>query len=676
MTEQNFATAEQTEAYDGVLSASASRRSYLDIEPNISVRTEFRKDDYYRFRTTEDPNGEIQYVIQMCMKAYDKVGIIKQIIDLMGNFASQGITLNHTNQKIQKFYRTWWKKISGDERSERFLNTLYRTGNVFIYKRSGKITKRIEKQMSKAADLPIKDQPYIKREIPFKYDFLNPTSLSVKGKYAGTFIGKPEYRMKLSQQIQRMFTDQTNKTSLSEVPSSIKDAIESGQEYVDLDMSKIRTFFYKKDDWQVWARPMIHAILDDIVMLEKMKLADMAALDGAISNIRLWRLGSLEHKIAPTKQGIDRLRNILASNVGGGVMDLVWGPELEFLESNSQVYKFLGSEKYQPVLSSIYGGLGIPATLTGASGQSGGFTNNFIGLKTLIEQLEYGRNLLLEFWDEEIKEVQLAMGFPSPATVHFDHMILSDENSEKNLLIQLADRNIISYETIRERLGESDQIESARIKKEQRERRSGKKPLKSDPFHSGNQEFEFKKISLQKGELSITDLVDDVDPSHPEVLEPGGGLPKTPTPPNPNGRPKFKTDTTKRKQKVVLPRSKPSKGQIFTWATSAQMKISELINPPLLKFYGKKNLRELSKAELINFELTKFKFLCCLEPFSSVDEESIATCLSNEIDTSSHFQALESARAEFAQLNLRQETIDELRSLCVAAYLAPLDDSF
>jgi len=100
MTEQNFATAEQTEAYDGVLSASASRRSYLDIEPNISVRTEFRKDDYYRFRTTEDPNGEIQYVIQMCMKAYDKVGIIKQIIDLMGNFASQGITLNHTNQKL------------------------------------------------------------------------------------------------------------------------------------------------------------------------------------------------------------------------------------------------------------------------------------------------------------------------------------------------------------------------------------------------------------------------------------------------------------------------------------------------------------------------------------------------------------------------------------------------
>ena len=41
---------------------------------------------------------------------------------------------------------------------------------------------------------------------------------------------------------------------------------------------------------------------------------------------------------------INKLRNILASNVGGGTMELVWGPELSYTESNSQVYKFLGSE--------------------------------------------------------------------------------------------------------------------------------------------------------------------------------------------------------------------------------------------------------------------------------------------------------------------------------------------
>ena len=64
-------------------------------------------------------------------------------------------------------------------------------------------------------------------------------------------------------------------------------------------------------------------------------------------------MGDLEHKIIPTKAAINKLRDILASNVGGGTMDLVWGPELKFTESQSQVYKFLGTEKYQPVLTSI-----------------------------------------------------------------------------------------------------------------------------------------------------------------------------------------------------------------------------------------------------------------------------------------------------------------------------------
>ena len=67
-------------------------------------------------------------------------------------------------------------------------------------------------------------------------------------------------------------------------------------------------------------------------MLEKMKLADLAALDGAISNVRLWRIGDLDHKIIPTKAAINKLRDILASNVGGGTMDLVWGPEIDFKE--------------------------------------------------------------------------------------------------------------------------------------------------------------------------------------------------------------------------------------------------------------------------------------------------------------------------------------------------------
>ena len=670
--DEKMAEIDNINSYEGIMSSTASRRSYLDIEPNISVRTEMLKDDYYRFRPSEDPGNDVQGIIKMCMNAYDKVGIIKNVIDLMGNFASQGISIHHTNKKIEAFYRKWWDKVNATERSERFLNILYRCGNVIIYKRNGKITKKIQKNMSKASEIEISEMEIIKREIPFRYDFLNPTSLSVKGGMAGAFNGKPTYRMKISPKLKSSFKDKDNKSSFDSLPDQIKTALSSDKDYVDLDSNKLLTFFYKKDDWQIWAKPMIHAILDDIVMLEKMKLADMSALDGAISNIRLWRLGSLEHKIMPQKPAIDRLRNILASNVGGGTMDLVWGPEIDFKESNTQIYKFLGNEKYQPVLSSIYGGLGIPATLTGASGQSGGFTNNFISLKTLIEQLEYGRDLLKKFWNEEIEHIQKAMGFSEPAVLHFDYMILSDEAAEKNLMVQLADRDIISIETLRERLGADNNIESSRIKSEYKQRDRGNYPPKADPFHNANKEYEYAKIALQKGELSIKDIT-DLEPSNPGLLQqPGVSDPKKVS--SPNGRPKFQKDTSPRKQKVVNPKSKPSTANIMIWATQAQKEISDILNTPIISHYNKNNLRELSKAQVNELEEIKFKVLCKIEPYSNINKDQVLSILKDNIDPSNDQKKMfNKFSLDFVKRNSRSPSIEELRQIYNLAYSFSLE---
>ena len=82
---------------------------------------------------------------------------------------------------------------------------------------------------------------------------------------------------------------------------NIKKAIKRGDKRIPLDPERLSIAYYKKDDWQKWAHPLTYAILDDIIMLEKMRLADMSALDGAISNIRLWTIGNLDHKILPNK---------------------------------------------------------------------------------------------------------------------------------------------------------------------------------------------------------------------------------------------------------------------------------------------------------------------------------------------------------------------------------------
>ena len=520
---KNFS--EASESYVGV--SKAYHRDFLNIEPNRSVKPGFTRNDYYAFRPEEQIPTRSKSIIKMCMEAYDKVGIVRNIIDLMGDFGCQGINIVHENKSVEKFYQQWFKKVDGKERSERFLNNLYRTGNVFVYKSHANISEDIVTYIKSLAQDIVVEIPTIKKNvIPWRYNFFNPLTIDMKDGVVSLFLGKQNYQLS-SDSFFDNFKDGTIPVKVLEtLPTNIKNSIKSNNRKIDLDPEKLSVFYYKKDDWQQWANPLVYAILDDIVMLEKMKLADLAALDGAISNIRLWTLGSFEHKVLPTKEGVNKLRNILASNTGGGCMELVYGPELKFTESNSQVYKFLGAEKYQNVLNSIFAGLGVPPTLTGMSGQGGGFTNNFISLKTLVERLQYGRDQLTKFWEKELEDIRKSMGFRKSAHVIYDQMSLSDESSEKNLLIQLADRDIISHETVLERFKEVPNVEKVRLQREAKSREDEKLPPKASPFHNANQQIDMEKIEKQ-GEINK-----EIQESKPET-----GLKSSPAAKKDNGRP-------------------------------------------------------------------------------------------------------------------------------------------
>jgi hypothetical protein len=667
------------DGYDGAVYRSAAhsgvdRRTYIDIETNRSVRPSFNRNDYNAFRPGETIPSRQKKIISMCMSAYDRVGIIRNVIDLMSDFASQGLVLVHPNKQIEKFYRKWFSQVNGVDRSERFLNYLYRCGNVVVQRRTAKINKKREREIRRAAgaDVIIEDLKVPNREIPWIYDFLNPVAVDVLDP-GSMMVGKPQYYLNISKYTQQSLiqTSNSNKAVFNTLPVDLQQQIKDGDRKIVLSDN---TFFYhyKKDDWLLWANPMIYAILDDIMMLEKMKLADLAALDGAISQVRLWTVGDFEQKIVPTKAGLEKIRNILASNVGGGTMDLVWGPELKFTESNSQVYKFLGSEKYQPVLTSIYAGLGIPPTLTGASGSSGGYTNNYVSLKTLIERLEYGRQILAQFWRQEIEYVRKTMGFRLPAEIHFDSIVLSDEAAQKNLLIQLADRDIISQETLLERFREIPQIEKVRTYREERERsKNSGAPRKASPYHNPHHQEDMAKLGLNQDVLDSETYFEKIglpyqkpessESPAPQQEEKRGVVKE-------NGRPPFTPDQNPRKKRRVLPRSgEPTSATI--WAINAQDKISEIITPIACSHFNKKNARALSKAEVEQAEYLKLCVFTGLEPMQDVTEEVIQAAINLKTKPSDEFLSLaEIKKDSFNKSHNRKPSISELRHIYAASF--------
>ena len=78
------------------------------------------------FRSKEAIPKRPKDLLQAAQVAYENFGVIHNVIDLMADFATQGIKLVHGNSKVQKVCREWAKKVNLEERSERFLNLLYR----------------------------------------------------------------------------------------------------------------------------------------------------------------------------------------------------------------------------------------------------------------------------------------------------------------------------------------------------------------------------------------------------------------------------------------------------------------------------------------------------------------------------------------------------------------------
>jgi hypothetical protein len=629
--------------------ATSRFRNFQNLDGPISGRPGLTKTDYDYFRPDEAVPTEIKAIFAMADQIYNRVGLVKNVIDLMGDFASQGVRLVHPNKRIERFYRNWFDKVKGEERSERFLNNLYRVGNVVINRQTAKISVKVADNLYKSVaspDLIINsDEVKVeKREIPWRYTFIDPRCVDVVGSSLSSFVTNKTYSITIPASLRKLINAPKNdaeRAIIDQLPPAIIEAAKAKKQYL-LDPDKTLVFHYKKDDWKTWAFPMIYSIMDDISIVEKLKLADLAALDGAISNIRIFKLGSLEHKIAPTQAAASKLSEILQGNVGGGTMDLVWGPDIELIESKTSVHQFLGEAKYTPHLNSIYAGLGIPPTLTGTFGASG-TTNNFISLKTLTQRLQYGRRVLMAFWKQEIATVQKAMGFRLPAKIEFDRMDLSNEDAEKALLIQLADRNIVSDELIQRVFGFDPDTEKSRLNRETKARDGERMVPKAGPWHDPQLEDSLKKISLQTGLATPSQVgleLEKKKSGEKTALElktpsvPGGGLPQQSQKPGQpqQGRPKNSKDSEKRKTKQFAPQTGAS---LQLWAIEAQDKISELLNPYLLEFYNKKNMRSLSSSEYNEAEATKTKIFLSIDPLTTITEELVLAKLNtiNSIDS-------------------------------------------
>lgn len=617
------------------------RHSAIASDPNL--RAGFNRHDYDSKRPLDKLPTEHEDIILACQAIYKKIGMVRNIIDLMTDFAAEGLELQHSTKTQERFFRKWAKQVDLQGRAHDFMKLLMRDANVIIRRKTALISKPLAKDMTKG-NIPginniyeknVKDPPEkVKipkrqtsiRQIPWRYTFLSPVVVVKIGGEVGRFFGDDSLGMKiptsLSRSIKTPKTD-AEKSFIKKLPPEVIQAAKKNINLVKLNMDNIYVDYYKKDDWEDWGTPFLFGVLEDILLKEKMRLADMSALDGYINVIRLWKLGKSDQQIFPAPALVDRLIDILQNNTGGGTMDLVWDDMIELQTEYPPIDKILGAEKYVAVNNDIVRGLGIPDSLIGGSDLG---TRNaqsaFVQLKTLVERLEYVRSRAIRWMEGEFRLVADAMEFKNIPSISFGIMSLRDEAAEKQLIIQLLDRGIISSEKTTDMFGINYMIELERIKAEHNIRKDNPGILeKSNPYNRPFSVMEKQTelaIEIEKVKQGFNKNSDFPSPGNNNGGDNSLGDQPTNDGNNSPGRPASTKDTSPRDN-----RTPKTLSVLHVMGDSLLDNIHNLIDVPFLKQNNVKDMRSLTKSQRKKLERTKRGILSVILPGDTIDKKLI-----------------------------------------------------
>ncbi len=582
---------------------------YSNVEDGISVRPPFTRKAWERFRPNERiPSKDIE-IMTACREAYESVGVIRSVIDLMTEIAVEGIELVSENENIQNFFKQWSEKVNLKERAERFANYFVVEGNVVAGRKFESIdmpaVRRMKRDSVNAA---------IKSKIPLEYVFYDPQTISLIGGDLAIFSGVKKWAIKLGSKNIAHFRGLVKKEGesvLVNFPKEVKAAILNGKGNGDvlipLSEDSVYVAHYKKKDSDIWAKSFIYSILHDVIYNEKLRMAKISALDSWYNSVRLWRLGDHKEEILPDLGSIVRLSNVL-ENHSGGTLDIIWDSMLSYDQYFPPIEKLENfTENYESMLL----GLGVHKSLIGGNSSAGGSNDSFMGLRNLMKRIDGIRRAITDWINAEVSIICEELSFQNKPRIKFNVDNLFDQPSYFKLLTELNDRNVISNQTIVEKIGEMWDIEKSRLDAEEKLRKDSLVPEKLSPFIQ-------TKISdsNHKKNKELVNIKTENPPSSQNNKEPI----KT------NGRPNGSKDTVKRKV------SKRIRAEHLDSATNFHNKIEDILEAFYLDKFKLSNKRQLNSSQKNEIDVAKDRVLAKFKGADLTAEEILEVSQSDSVE--------------------------------------------
>jgi len=440
-------------------------------------------------------------IIASCVMAYLGYGVVRNIIDLYADFATEGVEIQDEDKYAREFYTAWARKVKLKERLNRIFADIFTTGNVFVLRKWAKLSDDDQKRLRRikgsvhiingkiiiqdkkqyyeinpktnalsellsskeitSATAAIKvekayedDLKIAKDTIPWGYVSLNPLQMELRGK---RFTDSQYWVMALDRNDTKDLFDIHNYTSYKELgrsdslPEQLKGRLSKyqgiGATYyaeIKFDTDELFILQDRKPDYWDWAVPFVFPALRALTFKDCLRNMELRACESVINTIFLFKLGNIEKGMPAEEEHFERLADMLQTP--GNVMNILWNEAIEAEVVQADVSKLFDPKKHESADKDILTALGVPEVLLG--GKGGNFSNSNISVATVLEKINTVRDKVETWLLGELKIIADAMGFKRLPTIKWGKTNLTDKNAEKTLMTNLFDRGILSADTL------------------------------------------------------------------------------------------------------------------------------------------------------------------------------------------------------------------------------------
>lgn len=420
-------------------SASTSTRRNVSSTIERSNRFENIERGMIPFKTAggygaKTSNVDVKEAVILCQKAYYNFAVFRNTVDLMTEFSVNNIYFKGGSKKSREFFDAFFKKVNVWDFQDKFFREYYRSGNVFIHRFDGKISRQ---EVNKITQVLASNTGQLK--LPIKYIILNPADIQHGG---NSGLTQSAYKKVLNAfEVQKLKNPESEEDIklLESLPKSTKEQLKGRGTLitVNLDPEKTTAIFYTKQDYEPFAVPMGYPVMEDINWKAELKKMDMAISRTMQQAILLVTMGTDPDKGGINQKNLSAMQTLFENSSVGRVLIADYTTKAEFVIP--RIADLLDPKKYEVVDRDILNGLNN--VLFGNET----FSNQSVKLNVFVARLQQARESFMnEFLIPEMKRISKDLGFKNYPTPHFDEIDLKDDSLWNRIMANLMQLGVLT----------------------------------------------------------------------------------------------------------------------------------------------------------------------------------------------------------------------------------------